>query len=58
MRIKDQVAIVTGAGSGIGKETAIRFGREGAKVLCFDIKGQEETASQSNDPASGDGICF
>lgn len=57
MRIKDQVAIVTGAGSGIGKETAIRFGREGAKVLCFDIKGQEETASQIVD-SGGTALSF
>jgi NAD(P)-dependent dehydrogenase (short-subunit alcohol dehydrogenase family) len=33
MKFKDKVAIVTGAGSGIGKATALLFGREGAKVV-------------------------
>ncbi|WP_216829863.1 SDR family NAD(P)-dependent oxidoreductase [Alkalihalobacterium elongatum] len=46
MRIQNKVAIVSGSGSGIGKETALRFAREGAKVLCMDIKGQEDTVRQ------------
>lgn len=39
MLLKDKVAIVTGAASGIGKATAITFGREGAKVMCADVNG-------------------
>ncbi|OWP55830.1 MAG: hypothetical protein B2I17_09085 [Thermoplasmatales archaeon B_DKE] len=35
--LKDQVAIITGAGSGIGKEMAILFGSEGAKLLLVDV---------------------
>ena len=45
MRLADKVAIVTGAGSGIGRATAIRFAEEGAKVVCADLRGQEETAA-------------
>jgi NAD(P)-dependent dehydrogenase (short-subunit alcohol dehydrogenase family) len=37
-RLKDKVAIVTGANSGIGRATARLFSREGAKVLCCDIQ--------------------
>ena len=37
MRLKDKVAIVTGAGSGIGRATAERFGREGAQVVVADL---------------------
>ncbi|HEX9954370.1 MAG TPA: SDR family oxidoreductase [Allosphingosinicella sp.] len=45
MKLEGKVAIVTGAGSGIGRATAIRFAAEGASVLCADLKGQDETAS-------------
>jgi NAD(P)-dependent dehydrogenase (short-subunit alcohol dehydrogenase family) len=45
MRLEGKVAIVTGAGSGIGRASAIRFAAEGAKVVCVDLKGQDETAA-------------
>jgi NAD(P)-dependent dehydrogenase (short-subunit alcohol dehydrogenase family) len=35
MSIKDQVAIITGAGRGVGRATALRFAREGARVVLF-----------------------
>ena len=36
-RLKDKIAIVTAAGQGIGKATAIAFSNEGAKVIATDI---------------------
>ncbi len=37
-KLVDKVAIVTGAGSGMGKEIALLFAKEGAKVIVSDIK--------------------
>jgi dihydroanticapsin dehydrogenase len=39
MRVDKKVAIVTGAGSGIGEASAIRLAEEGAIVICADING-------------------
>lgn len=37
MKLRDKVSIVTGAGRGIGHATALKFAREGAKVIVCDI---------------------
>lgn len=36
MRLKDKVAIITGAGMGMGREASLLFAQEGAKVIVFD----------------------
>lgn len=38
MRLKNKVALVTGAAQGIGRAAAIRFAQEGAAVMCADIQ--------------------
>src|SRR5438046_5941219 len=37
MRLHEKVAIITGAGRGIGRATAIKFATEGAKVVICDL---------------------
>jgi NAD(P)-dependent dehydrogenase (short-subunit alcohol dehydrogenase family) len=44
-RFDDQVAIVTGAGSGTGAAIATRLAEEGASVVCTDLDGAEQTAA-------------
>lgn len=45
--IKDEIVLVTGAGSGIGRLMAIKFADLGAKVVCWDVNkdGMDETVS-------------
>lgn len=52
-RLAGKVTIVTGAGSGIGRATAIRFAEEGARVTCVDVArdGVEATAAEIGDAA-------
>ena len=51
MRLKDKVAIITGAGRGIGQATAVKFAREGAKVVVCDLSAEfiADTVKQCED---------
>ena len=46
MRLENKVTLITGAGSGIGRESALLFAKEGARVVAVDLKKEtaEETA--------------
>jgi len=40
MRLKDKVALITGAGSGIGLQTVLLFAKEGASIVAVDVNEQ------------------
>ena len=46
-RLKGKIAVITGAGSGIGRAAAILFAREGAWVVCIDI--DDKSAQDTRD---------
>jgi NAD(P)-dependent dehydrogenase (short-subunit alcohol dehydrogenase family) len=52
-RLADKVALITGAGSGLGQASAIRFAEEGALVACVDLT--EDAAAVTADKIVGAG---
>ncbi len=44
MKLQDKAAVITGAGSGIGKAMARAFAAEGAQVCIFDLNGETAEA--------------
>jgi len=54
-RLASKVALITGAGSGLGREMALLFAREGASVVINDI---DASAGQSTAAEIGDGALF
>lgn len=47
MSLNDQVALVTGAGSGMGRAIAIQYAQNGAMVACADINGETAQATSA-----------
>ena len=45
MKLKDRVAVITGAGSGIGRASALEFAKEGARVVVADINATGAAAT-------------
>src|SRR5258707_15886649 len=54
MRLSNQVALIPGAASGIGRATALRFAREGARVVVVDR--QEASRLESEPPPTAAAI--
>ncbi|WP_306026769.1 SDR family NAD(P)-dependent oxidoreductase, partial [Mycobacterium colombiense] len=54
-RLAGKVAIITGAGSGIGWAAARRFADEGARVVCADVSGQERGGGGAGGAGGGGG---
>jgi NAD(P)-dependent dehydrogenase (short-subunit alcohol dehydrogenase family) len=45
-KLDGKVAVITGAGSGMGQASAVLFAEEGARVVCADRTGQEEEVAK------------
>ena len=56
MRLQRKVALITGAGSGIGRATALRFAAEGAQIVAVDIAGSVDDTVAEVLVADGDAI--
>jgi NAD(P)-dependent dehydrogenase (short-subunit alcohol dehydrogenase family) len=53
MRLQDKVALITGASSGIGRETALLFAKEGACVVAADVNDKDGAQTAADIEAAG-----
>ncbi|MDR5690099.1 MAG: SDR family NAD(P)-dependent oxidoreductase, partial [Armatimonadota bacterium] len=58
MRLRDKVALITGGGSGIGRESAKLFAREGARVVVVDINAEAGERTVADIRAAGGEATF
>lgn len=59
MKLKDRIAVITGAGSGIGKAIATGFSQEGARVVLVDIDGAKaESTAAAIRQNGGEAVAF
>src|SRR5881409_3942523 len=58
MLLKEKTAVVTGASTGIGRASALRFAQEGARVVLADIQDAEGAAVASAIVQAGGTACF
>ena len=58
MRLQDKVAIITGAASGIGREAALIFAREGARVVVADMNDEAGNRTVGDIAAAGGEAVF
>ncbi|MFQ5733232.1 MAG: glucose 1-dehydrogenase [Planctomycetaceae bacterium] len=58
MRLNDKIALITGAASGIGRESALLFAREGAGVVVADVKENESRETVRRIESDGGNAAF
>jgi len=58
MRLKDKVALITGAASGIGRESALLFAQEGAKVVAVDLNDEAGQATVEEIRSAGQSATY
>jgi len=58
MRLKEKVALITGAASGIGRESALLFAQEGAKVVAVDLNDEAGEATVAEIRSAGQAAIY